>query len=180
MSNPHIVVVGAGFSGLVAARELQTVGFDVDVVEARDRVGGRAWTDERMGHTLEMGATWVHWMQPHVWSEITRYDQGIYPSPFADQAYWVTGGEVRTGTEEQIDGLMARAMSAIFEGSREFFPNPHDPLHVLSDDFAGPDEVRERFLAADRTSVLDILRDGDFTQEEIDLCDSYWSAGYIG
>lgn len=180
MSNPHIVVVGAGFSGLVAARELQTVGFDVDVVEARDRVGGRAWTDERMGHTLEMGATWVHWMQPHVWSEITRYDQGIYPSPFADQAYWVTGGEVRSGTEEDIDGLMTRAMSTIFEGSREFFPNPHDPLHVLSDDFAGPDEVRERFLAADRTSVLDILREGDFTQEEIDLCDSYWSAGYIG
>ncbi|WP_129358799.1 NAD(P)/FAD-dependent oxidoreductase [Rothia uropygioeca] len=180
MTNPHIVVVGAGFSGLVAARELHTAGFEVEVVEARDRIGGRAWTDERMGHTLEMGATWVHWMQPHVWSEITRYGQTIYPSPYTDQAYWVTNGEVRSGSEADIDRLMERPMNAIFEGSKEFFPYPHNPLHVLSNEFDGPEEIRQRFLAADQTSVLDILRQGDFSQEEIDLCDSYWSAGYIG
>lgn len=39
MANPHVVVVGAGFSGLVAARELQTAGVSVEVVEARDRIG---------------------------------------------------------------------------------------------------------------------------------------------
>lgn len=177
MSNRHIIVVGAGFAGLVAARELQTAGFDVEIVEARDRIGGRAWTDERMGHPLEMGATWVHWMQPHVWSEITRYQQTIYPSPFTDEAYWVTGGEVKTGTEAEIDRIMERPMQAIFDGAREFFPNPHDPLAVLTD---GPDEVRERFVAADHDSVLDILRKGSFTQEEMDLCASYWAAGYIG
>ena len=41
-------------------------GFDVLVLEARDRVGGRTWTDRRLGHELELGATWVHWVQPHV------------------------------------------------------------------------------------------------------------------
>jgi monoamine oxidase len=39
-----IVVVGAGLSGLVAARELVRRGADVRVFEARDRVGGRVWT----------------------------------------------------------------------------------------------------------------------------------------
>ena len=35
MATPHAVVVGAGFAGLVAARELQTAGIDVEIVEAR-------------------------------------------------------------------------------------------------------------------------------------------------
>ena len=180
MSTPHVIVVGAGFAGLVAARELQMAGVDVEILEARDRVGGRAWTEERMGRPLELGATWVHWMQPHIWSEITRYGQGIYPSPYDQDAYWVTGGQVKHGAEADLDAALARPMARTFEGSREFFPYPHEPLHVLSEAYTGPQEVRDRFRAADEGSVLDCLRDGSFTQEEIDLADAYWSAGYIG
>jgi monoamine oxidase len=40
----HVVVAGAGLAGLAAARELEARGFDVTVVEARTRVGGRVWT----------------------------------------------------------------------------------------------------------------------------------------
>jgi monoamine oxidase len=60
-----VVVIGAGFAGLVAARELGRAGLDVIVLEARDRVGGRTWTDRRLGHDLELGGTWVHRVQPH-------------------------------------------------------------------------------------------------------------------
>ena len=67
-----VAIVGAGFAGLVAARELETVGIKTEIFEARDRIGGRAWTEDRMGHTLELGATWVHWMQPFIWTEIKR------------------------------------------------------------------------------------------------------------
>src|SRR5947199_6109838 len=39
-----VLVAGAGFAGLAAARDLLTRGAEVTVVEARDRVGGRVWT----------------------------------------------------------------------------------------------------------------------------------------
>ena len=59
MEKKHVIVVGAGFAGLTAARELQTAGIEYHIVEARDRIGGRAWTDDRLGRPLEIGATWV-------------------------------------------------------------------------------------------------------------------------
>jgi putrescine oxidase len=54
-----VVVVGAGAAGLTAANELRARGLSVAVVEARDRVGGRLWTDVVDGATLEIGGQWV-------------------------------------------------------------------------------------------------------------------------
>ena len=174
---PRVSIVGAGFAGLVAARELESAGIDVTIFEARDRIGGRAWTIERLGHTLEMGATWVHWMQPFIWTEITRYGQTIYPSPTADHAYWLSDGVVHEGSEAELDAKLAAPQAKIFEGSRDLFPYPHEPLHIFETD--APEELRDRFRQADQGGVLDALRDG-FSQEEIDLADAYWSAGYNG
>ncbi|MDQ0636028.1 putrescine oxidase [Arthrobacter pascens] len=57
--NRDVVVVGAGPSGLTAARELKKAGLTVAVLEARDRVGGRTWTDNVDGALLEIGGQWV-------------------------------------------------------------------------------------------------------------------------
>lgn len=56
----HVVVVGAGMAGLVAARLLHDSGFRVTVLEARPRVGGRTWTDGSLGAPLDLGGSWVH------------------------------------------------------------------------------------------------------------------------
>jgi monoamine oxidase len=54
-----VVVVGAGFAGLSAARELNRLGRDVVVLEGRDRVGGRSYTGTIAGVPVDLGATFV-------------------------------------------------------------------------------------------------------------------------
>ncbi|MFN0009836.1 MAG: flavin monoamine oxidase family protein [Planctomycetota bacterium] len=57
---PPVIVVGAGVAGLSAARALHDAGLEVVVLEARDRIGGRAWTPEVGGVPVDAGAMFVH------------------------------------------------------------------------------------------------------------------------
>jgi monoamine oxidase len=54
-----VVVVGAGFAGLTAARELTRLGHDVLVFEGRDRVGGRSFTGSVAGLPIDLGGSFV-------------------------------------------------------------------------------------------------------------------------
>lgn len=54
-----VVIVGAGAAGLTATNELKKAGLSVAVLEARDRVGGRLWTDTIDGAMLEIGGQWI-------------------------------------------------------------------------------------------------------------------------
>ncbi len=56
-----IIVVGAGIAGLSTARTLQKWGYEVIVLEARSRVGGRIWTSRKWEDApLDLGASWIH------------------------------------------------------------------------------------------------------------------------
>jgi len=54
-----VVVVGAGMAGLRTASLLKSQGVAVQVLEARDRVGGRAFAKEVYGHFWDLGGQWI-------------------------------------------------------------------------------------------------------------------------
>lgn len=59
-SNTEVIVIGAGMSGLAAARTLVDAGVRVLVLEASNRIGGRIRTDRSLGLPVEVGAGWIH------------------------------------------------------------------------------------------------------------------------
>jgi monoamine oxidase len=68
------IVIGAGAAGLAAARELHDAGRDVIVLEARDRLGGRTWTDYDIApHPVEFGAEFIHGENVLTWRYLERF-----------------------------------------------------------------------------------------------------------
>jgi monoamine oxidase len=81
------VVIGAGFAGITAARDLSQAGLRVVILEARDRIGGRTWyrpfadTD----FSIEMGGNWVDaGGNPALMAEVERYGVVLDTSPVAE------------------------------------------------------------------------------------------------
>ncbi len=58
-SSKDVVVIGAGFAGLTAARTLEAQGLSVQVIEARERVGGRSRPGKLNGRIVDTGGQWV-------------------------------------------------------------------------------------------------------------------------
>lgn len=57
-----IIIIGAGISGLSAAKELIQHGIDVIILEARERIGGRIWKADNFDIPIDLGASWIHQM----------------------------------------------------------------------------------------------------------------------
>ena len=70
------IVVGAGVAGLAAARSLTSQGFRVTILEGRERIGGRIWTDRSLGIPLDLGASWIHGIRRNPLTDISN-DAGI-------------------------------------------------------------------------------------------------------
>ncbi|WP_425569611.1 flavin monoamine oxidase family protein [Pseudonocardia yuanmonensis] len=157
-----VVVVGAGVAGLVTARELTRAGLRVVVLEARDRLGGRVWTDHRLGRDLEIGGTWIHWVQPHVWAEVSRYGLGVTRGPRPEKAYWLAGDEVRTGTLDGFMQLIDPGMRRLLADTMRVIPRPDAPT-------AGP-EVAE----ADKFTVGEKLAELQLSEDEYNANEAAW------
>lgn len=125
-----VVVVGAGFAGLTAARELGSKGLRVAVVEARDRIGGRTLVADHGGQRYEVGGTWIHWGQPFVWAELHRYGLSITESVSgtADTMSLLTPEGLQTDTAEAMGRDLEAALTAYCDidgaGGRTAFANP--------------------------------------------------------
>jgi pseudooxynicotine oxidase len=128
-----VIVVGGGFAGVTAARECALRGRRTLLLEARDRLGGRTWSSGWNGVPIEYGGAWVHWHQPHTFSELTRAGLSVSVSANAGRAHWFVGGERRHGTIEERDAIARRGWDRFVDGVSEALPQPHAPLTALGE-----------------------------------------------
>ncbi|CRK06028.1 hypothetical protein BN1723_001664 [Verticillium longisporum] len=150
-----VVVVGAGYCGLTAARDAAVAGLKVLLLEGRDRIGGRSWSSNIGGYPFEMGGTWVFWGQPNVWREIKRYgmeDELEISYDFSrgvNQYHLVNEQGTQKFTHVEEDALMESGMRKLVnvDGAygKKIMPFPHTS------------KFTPEALALDKLSVADRL-----------------------
>ena len=150
-----IVVIGGGFAGITAARDLKHRGFNVLLLEARDRLGGRTWFKEVNGFHVELGGTWIHWTQPFVWAEKERYGLEVQETPgcVAERIAIKVDGQVNDLQEDQLAEFL-QGFELFFAEAKQVWERPYDQDHCW-DAICAHDaqSVADRFAALDLTPL---------------------------
>lgn len=120
-SDPDVVVIGAGSAGIATARTLIAQGNSVVVLEARDRVGGRAWTEsDTFGVPFDHGCSWIQSAKQEFLKD-TAEDLGfeVQQHDDAGETVFVGDREARTSELEQYWDAYARVERALSDAGRD-------------------------------------------------------------
>jgi monoamine oxidase len=71
-SETEVAIIGGGAAGIAAGRRLHDAGIDCLIVEARERLGGRAFTASHAGHVIDLGCGWLHSADKNEWTRIAQ------------------------------------------------------------------------------------------------------------
>jgi monoamine oxidase len=99
-----VVVVGAGLSGLIAAREIARAGHSVAVLEARERVGGRMFSRVISGEAFDLGAEFIGPTQNHIRALVDELGIATFPSYAQGRNVYVAGGRRTTYSDTGPSG----------------------------------------------------------------------------
>jgi monoamine oxidase len=106
---PQVVILGAGAAGMAAAIELAGSGVQVQILEARDRIGGRMFTlhDPIIHAPIELGAEFIHGRPQEIWQPLREHDIGI--SEVDGDAWCLEEGQLQPcDFFPEVDEILAR------------------------------------------------------------------------
>jgi monoamine oxidase len=132
----RVAVVGAGFTGLACAVDLARAGVDVTVFEARNRVGGRVWSDVMPdGARFERGGEFIEAGYDHLRRRAAEYDLPLVPQGFAFAAREVrSGGQTLPTLLLEAERMLATTVDALgpdaadISAAEALAGTPLDPL----------------------------------------------------
>lgn len=128
-----VIVIGGGFAGVTAARDLAWRGRRVLLLEARARLGGRTFTSQFADHQVDLGGTWVGLAQPFVFSERMRYGINLLESAAfsgGTRAIYRADGNRYEVSPHDYAALFDSGVRKYMEPAVEAFPRPFDPLYA--------------------------------------------------
>jgi NAD(P)-binding Rossmann-like domain len=107
VSNPDILIVGAGLAGAAAAEALAARGFTLTVLEARERVGGRGFSRPFANgdELLEFGGAWIRPWQTQIHDACARHGVGLRPRASITERRWFHDGALHKDAPASPDDL---------------------------------------------------------------------------
>jgi monoamine oxidase len=117
MSRCEVVIVGAGVAGLAAGKRLREAGREVRILEARDRIGGRAHTDaEPLSVPFDLGCHWIHAPQANPLARVAEEIGAACDRNVPHLGFYADGGRLDAKSEaairEQFERFKAAARHA--------------------------------------------------------------------
>lgn len=106
-----IIIIGAGIAGLSAGKTLQNQGFDVLLLEGRNRIGGRLWTSKKWNDAfVDMGASWIHGKEDNPLTKLANsINAQVFPTKSESSIIYDFNGKIITDKrEENLEKLTAK------------------------------------------------------------------------
>ena len=166
MEETDVVVIGAGAAGVAAARRLAAARVPAVVLEARSRVGGRAWTMRGAGVPLDLGCGWLHSADENEWAAVA-----------ATVGFTIDRTPPPWGVRRKTIGFPPAELEEFRAASERFFGR----LHAM--DASEPDRPASDFLEPDNpwnpllNSVSTYISGAELDQVSVHDLNNYHDSG---
>jgi monoamine oxidase len=128
-----VIIIGAGLAGLTAAKMLKASGFDVVVLEAQSKVGGRLRTDRSLGVAFDEGASWIHGIDKNPITRLAN-ESGMQTFHTKDEdwkAYDIKGALIDSAKFDQVEKEYEKILNTLMKSGKanQSFETVFNQLH---------------------------------------------------